>query len=310
MPRFSVIIPVYNKEKYLSKTIESVLQQSFIDFEIIIINDGATDSSEKIIEGFKDPRIQSIKQENQGVSAARNAGINAANANYIALLDADDIWKENYLEQINTLIEGYPKQHVFATVCTIESRGKMYKPTYSVANLSPDKSYVLPYFASSYINTILTSSSTVVHKDVFEKIGHYNPTLRSGEDTDLWIRVGLDYKVVFLNTPLATYRFEASSLSNSPKQVKSTLDLDCYEKHIASHKGLKKFLDLNRYSLALHAKIAGNKRDYVKYKKGIDFKNINKKQRFLVSLPRLVLMGLRAAKGVLEKIGLQLSTYK
>ena len=103
MPRFSVIIPVYNKEKYLSKTIESVLQQSFLDFEIIIINDGATDSSEKIIEGFKDPRIQYIKQENQGVSAARNAGIKAANTNYIALLDADDIWKENYLEKIDAL---------------------------------------------------------------------------------------------------------------------------------------------------------------------------------------------------------------
>ena len=310
MPRFSVIIPVYNKEKYLSKTIESVLQQSFIDFEIIIINDGATDSSEKIIEGFKDPRIQYIKQENQGVSAARNAGIKAANTNYIALLDADDIWKENYLEQINTLIEGYPKQHVFAAVCAIESRGSIYNPSYSLAKLSPNNSYVVSYFTASYINTILTSSSTVLHKSVFQTIGYYNTMLRSGEDTDLWIRVGLDYKVVFLNTPLATYRFEASSLSNAPKQVKKALDLDCYEKHIASHKGLKKFLDLNRYSLALHAKIAGNKRDYVKYKKGIDFKNINKKQRFLVSLPRLVLMGLRTAKGVLEKVGFQLSTYK
>ena len=95
--------------------------------------------------------------------------------------------------------------------------------------------------------------------------------------------------MVFLNTPLATYRFEATSLSNSPKQVKKALDLDCYEKHIASHKGLKKFLDLNRYSLALHAKIAGNKKDYLKYKKGIDFKNINKKQRFLISAPSVIL---------------------
>ena len=264
MPRFSVIIPVYNKEKQLSNTIESVIKQRFEDFELIVVNDGATDTSEAIIKSFTDPRIHYIKQKNQGVSVARNTGINAANADYIALLDADDLWKEDYLQQIDALIDGYPKQHVFATVCTIESRGKMYKPTYSVANLSPDKSYVLPYFASSYINTILTSSSTVVHKDVFETIGHYNPTLRSGEDTDLWIRLGLAYTVVFLNTPLATYRFEATSLSNSPKQVKKALELDCYEKHISSHKGLKKFLDLNRYSLALHAKIAGNKEDYLK----------------------------------------------
>ena len=310
MTRFSVLIPVYNKEKHLSKTIESVLQQSFIDFELIIVNDGATDTSETIIKSFTDPRINYIKQENQGVSVARNTGINAANANYIALLDADDIWKEDYLEKIDALIDEYPKQDVFAAVCTIESRGSTYKPTYSIANLSPNKSYVVSYFTASCINTILTSSSTVLHKDVFEKIGYYNPSLPSGEDTDLWIRLGIDYTVVFLNTPLATYRYEPTSLSNSPKKVKKALDLDCYEKHIASHTGLKKFLDLNRCSLALHAKIAGNKEDYLKYKKGIDFKNINKKQRFLVGLPRLILMGLRTAKGVLEKVGLQLSTYK
>ena len=310
MPRFSVIIPVYNKEKQLSKTIESVIKQRFEDFELIVVNDGATDTSEAIIKSFTDPRIHYIKQENQGVSVARNTGIKAANADYIALLDADDIWKENYLEKINALIDGYPKQHVFAAVCTIESRGKMYKPTYSIANLSPNKSYVVSYFTSSYINTILTSSSTVVHKDVFETIGHYNPTLRSGEDTDLWIRLGLAYTVVFLNTPLATYRFEATSLSNSPKQVKKALDLDCYEKHIASHKGLKKFLDLNRYSLALFAKIAGNKEDYLKYKKGIDFKNLNKKQRFLIGAPSFVLNALVWLKVVLEKNGLQLSAYK
>ena len=214
MPRFSVIIPVYNKEKQLSNTIESVIKQRFEDFELIVVNDGATDTSEAIIKSFTDPRIHYIKQENQGVSVARNTGIKAANADYIALLDADDIWKENYLEKINALIDEYPKQHVFAAVCTIESRGKMYKPTYSIANLSPNKSFVVSYFTSSYINTILTSSSTVLHKDVFEKIGYYNPSLPSGEDTDLWIRLGIDYTVVFLNTPLATYRYEPTSLSN------------------------------------------------------------------------------------------------
>ena len=116
--------------------------------------------------------------------------------------------------------------------------------------------------------------------------------------------------MVFLNTPLATYRFEATSLSNSPKQVKKEIDLDCYEKHIASHKGLKKFLDLNRYSLALFAKIAGNKEDYLKYKKRIDLKNLNKKQRFLISAPSFVLNVLVWLKVVLEKNGLQLSAYK
>lgn len=308
--RFSVVIPVYNKEKHLSKTLESVLQQSFTDFELIIVNDGATDSSEKLIEGFKDPRIQYIKQENQGVSVARNTGIKAAKAPYIALLDADDLWDRQYLEAIDTLILDYPNHQVFASACNIQSRETVYKPTYSIANIAPNKTYVLPYFASSYINTILTSSSTVLHRDVFEIIGSYNTELRSGEDTDLWIRLGLAYTVVFLNTSLATYRYEASSLSNSPKEVKNTLELDCYEKHIASHKGLKKFLDLNRYSLALIAKRIGNKKELIGYKEKIDPASLNTKQRILLNTPTFILKGLLQMKGILERLGIQLSAYK
>jgi glycosyltransferase involved in cell wall biosynthesis len=310
MPRFSVIIPVYNKGKQLSKTIESVLEQCFSDFEIIIINDGSTDASESIIKSFKDSRIHYIKQKNQGVSVARNTGIKAANADYIALLDADDLWKEDYLEKIDALIDGYPKQHVFATVCIIESRGKMYKPTYSVSNLSPDKSYILPYFASSYINTILTSSSTVVHKEVFNKIGYYDPALVKGEDTDFWIRLGLHYLVVFLNTPLATYRFEATSLSNASKQVTSTIDLKEYEKYTKNHPGLKKFLDLNRYSLAIAAKTIGNKKEFNGYKNAIDLNSLNTKQRILLKAPALIINELLKFKTVLENLGIQLSTYK
>jgi glycosyltransferase involved in cell wall biosynthesis len=308
--RFSVVIPVYNKEKHLSKTLKSVLQQSFTDFELIIVNDGATDSSQKIIEGFKDPRIQYLKQENQGVSVARNTGIKTAKASFIALLDADDLWDPLYLEAIDSLIQDYPNQHVFASACNIQSSETAYKPTYSIANIAPNKTYVLPYFASSYINTILTSSSTVLHRDVFETIGSYNPELRSGEDTDLWIRLGLAYTVVFLNTPLATYRYEASSLSNSPKEVKNTLALDSYEKHIASHKGLKKFLDLNRFSLALIAKRLGNKKDLIEYKGKIDLASLNTKQRILLNTPSFILKGLLHLKGFLEKLGIQLSAYK
>jgi glycosyltransferase involved in cell wall biosynthesis len=308
--RFSVVIPVYNKEKHLAKTLKSVLQQSFTYFEVIIVNDGSTDTSEDIIKEFTDSRIEYIYQKNQGVSVARNTGIKAARAPFIALLDADDLWDLQYLKEIDKLIHTYPEQHVFASVCNIQSSENVYKATYSIANIAPNKTYVLPYFASSYINTILTSSSTVLHRDVFETIGSYNPELRSGEDTDLWIRLGLAYTVVFLNTPLATYRYEASSLSNSPKEVKNTLALDSYEKHIASHKGLKKFLDLNRFSLALIAKRLGNKKDLIEYKGKIDLASLNTKQRILLNTPSCILKGLLHLKGFLEKLGIQLSAYK
>ena len=105
-------------------------------------------------------------------------------------------------------------------------------------------------------------------------------------------------------------KFSRPEPEKNGSEVSNVTLVSMDEKHISSHKGLKKFLDLNRYSLALFAKTAGNKEDYLKYKKGIDLKNLNKKQRFLISAPSFVLNVLVWLKVVLEKNGLQLSTYK
>ncbi|MFT4673738.1 MAG: glycosyltransferase involved in cell wall biosynthesis [Saprospiraceae bacterium] len=311
MPSFSIIIPVYNKEKYLSKTLESVLQQSFTDFEVLIIDDGSIDGSEHIIKGYIDSRIHYIKQKNKGVSEARNAGIQSATAQYIALLDADDTWHPNYLESMYTLIKEYPEESVFACACSIETKSKTLLPTYSNLALEDGKSAVVDYFSSSYINTILTSSSTIINRAIFNTIGIYNPTIKSGEDTDLWIRIGIAHKVVFLNKVLATYTYEPSSLSNSPKEIKNTLQLDGYEEYTTTHKGLKKFLDLNRYSLAIITKRTNaSKEEIKKYRVNIDPSSLNKKQLFLLNTPNFMVKILFQVKGILEKIGFQLSTYK
>ena len=104
---FSVIIPLYNKELSISNTIQSVLDQTFQNFEIVIVNDGSTDNSVKEVEKFDDKRIRLIHQENQGVSAARNRGIEEAKYEWIAFLDADDLWMENHLEEMTKLIHDY-----------------------------------------------------------------------------------------------------------------------------------------------------------------------------------------------------------
>ena len=90
----SVVIPLYNKEKYIKRAIESVLNQTFQKFEIIVVNDGSTDKSAEIVQNIKDPRIRLINQKNAGVSAARNRGIQEAKYEYIAFLDADDFWEK------------------------------------------------------------------------------------------------------------------------------------------------------------------------------------------------------------------------
>ena len=108
MIQFSIVIPLYNKESYIEKTLKSVLNQTFTHYEIIVINDGSTDDSEATVLEFNDKRIQLYNQKNQGAAVARNLGIEKAKYNYIAFLDADDLWMENHLETLKTLIQDFP----------------------------------------------------------------------------------------------------------------------------------------------------------------------------------------------------------
>ena len=112
----SVVIPLYNKEKQVKQTLRKVLEQTFSDYEIIIVNDGSTDSSAEIAREFEDHRIKVIDQENAGVSAARNRGIKEAKGNFIAFLDADDEWDKDYLAAQHQLTIDYPQCDVFATL--------------------------------------------------------------------------------------------------------------------------------------------------------------------------------------------------
>ena len=111
----SVIVPLYNKEDFVATSIGSILKQSYSDYEIIIVNDGSTDKSVNIVKAFNDRRIRIINQENAGVSAARNKGIEEAKGEYIAFLDADDVWNEDYLATLMELVENYSQCDVFAT---------------------------------------------------------------------------------------------------------------------------------------------------------------------------------------------------
>src|SRR5690606_23891239 len=170
-PFFSVLISLYNKESFIKSTLESVLDQTFQNFEIIVINDGSTDDSEAVVNSISDHRIKYFKQENKGASSGRNAAISNASGEYFALLDADDLWQENYLETIHQLIKAYPNESVFATAVNIETSNGNNRSAYSIKDIRDGETYVVDYFESSYINTLLTSSSTVVHHSVFEKIG-------------------------------------------------------------------------------------------------------------------------------------------
>ena len=283
MPFFSVIIPLYNKEKYIANTLESVLAQTFSDFEVLLINDGSTDGSAAIISQFEDPRIRYYTQQNQGVSNARNFGIAAAKSDYITFLDADDYWYPTFLEVMKRNIDNFPSTSVFSAAIEKQTLKNTFPAKYSVAEL--DHQQLVNYFTASYKETIICTSAAVFHKDVFEKAGIFDTEIKSGQDTDLWIRIGLLFPVLFDWQILARYVYDPNSLS---KNINLGLKRIRFEKYAAAEKtnsDLKKFLDLNRWSIALQAKKNGHYSYFKTVCAEIDWDNIQPSKRLLIQFP-------------------------
>lgn len=307
--KFSVVITVFNKEKYIADTLKSVLAQTFTDFEIIILNDGSTDNSEAEILKFKDPRIRYFSQKNEGAAAARNAAIKKANSEYIALLDADDYWYPFYLEEQKKSIKAFPDESIFATATQIKSNGKLFDNKYSV-NALLELPATVNYFKGSFLSSLLHSSAMVTHKRVFDKVGKYNENIKSGEDTDLYIRIGLAYSIVFSGRICAIYIIRKNSLFQTTKSIADKANFEAYEIFEKENPDLKKFLDLNRYSLCILAKMEGDKEAFKKISKKINSENLSKKQQFLLRQNKTILKYMMKTKNGLEKLGLRLGTFK
>jgi|SRR5690554_169225 len=206
---FSVVIPLYNKELSITNTVQSVLDQTCQDFEIVIINDGSTDNSIKAVEAINDSRIRLIHQENQGVSAARNCGIKEAKFEWIAFLDGDDLWEPNHLEEITKMMNLYPKEKVFVTSFVYSDNRPMFKhlratPIFKIEN----------YFKEALKESLMWTSIVVVNKECFEKVGGFNEKLNRGEDLELWHRLAKKFKIIKSNYNTAIYRIDAENRSD------------------------------------------------------------------------------------------------
>src|SRR5690606_17525309 len=213
MTFFSVIIPLYNKEKYIQNTIQSVLNQHFNDFEIIVVNDGSTDLSGKKVTEINDSRIHYFETENQGVSEARNYGVKQSKGEFICFLDADDYWYPHFLSEVYKYILKFPEQTVFATALEFEIKNKAVYPSYSIDKSGDYK--IVNYFEASLKESALFTSASVFERSVFEVVGYFNPKYKSGQDTDLWVRVGLNFPIVFIKKICVRYIYDAKSLSRS-----------------------------------------------------------------------------------------------
>ena len=310
MAFFSVIIPVYNKQNFVYNTIQSVLSQTFSDFEIIIINDGSTDESEKEIMKFSDERINYIKQHNKGLSASRNKGIKIASSKYLTFLDSDDIWHPGYLEKIIYLINSFPSEKIFATnYYDIYPNGIKLLPKNLALQFKED-AIIRNYFSLNLGQPFYIASCLCVEKSVFKTIGYFNEKITYAEDVDFNIRSNLKFNTIFTNKPYIDYYvFSENQITTTGLKDKTIPDFSFYKKNNINNKELNVYLDFNLYTIAKMYKMDSDFKNFKKIYVQIDLKNLNFKQKCLLKMPRFLLLILKIIARLFIKFGIRFSSY-
>jgi len=214
MPAISIVVPLYNKALYISRAINSISKQTFGDYEIIVVDDGSVDNGGSIVENINNPKVRLIRQENAGVSAARNKGIETARSELIAFLDADDEWLPTHLDSIIKLRDKY-EAGIYATAYLIYAEeGWIEKPNYRRIPKPPWEGILPSYFkAAAYGAPPVWSSAACVPRTVFADVGVFKVGQRLGEDVDMWGRIAMKYPVALSRTPGAVYRKDAGNRS-------------------------------------------------------------------------------------------------
>lgn len=217
MPVISVITPVYNGEKTIRETIESVLKQTFSDFEYIIINDSSEDATLAIVESFSDPRIKVFTYPRGNPSISRNRGITHTSGEYLAFIDADDVWTSDKLETQLIALQKNPEAAL----------------AYSWNNYIDESSHFLRpgchftvtenvYAQLLLINFIENGSNVLIRKQAIAEVGDFNPNFAWGEDWDLWLRLAARYPFVAVSKVQVLYRVSANTMTQNISRMETT----------------------------------------------------------------------------------------
>lgn len=285
-------MPLYNKAPYVHKAVESVVGQTFCDWELIVIDDGSTDCGGEVVKAFADSRIKLVQQENAGVSVARNKGVSLSTAPYITFLDADDWWEPTFLEEMAGVIERHPDAGIYGTGYWIVKNGKR-----RLAPIGVEEGFVEGEinYCQVYAKTLcmpLTSISVCMPRTVFDEAGGFPVGIKLGEDFLLWLRIALKHKVVLLNKSLSNYNqdvdiaYRGTHNKRYDPDTFCTFHFDRFAEEEKENRDMKTLLDrLRVYSLM-------NFRQYNLYPERVekeiekvDFKNVDSIYRFYYKAP-------------------------
>jgi glycosyltransferase involved in cell wall biosynthesis len=206
--KFSVIVPLYNKEAEIERTLRSVLAQSYPPLEIVVVDDGSTDRSAAIVESIGSPLIRLIRQPNAGETAARNRAMAEAMGDYFALIDADDEWREGFLAEVAGMIAEFPDCGLYSTgFDIIDDRGEHPARTPEVRGVVDN------FFRESMTAYVSIPSASVIPRAVVDAVGGFPEGMRLGGDQYMWVKIARRYPVCFSPARLVKYYMVASNRS-------------------------------------------------------------------------------------------------
>ncbi len=233
MAKVDIIIPAYNAGSYLAIAIESVVAQTFQDWRILLVDDGSTDNTAEIALGFREklgPRLDYIKQPNGGLPAARNAAIRRSSAEFLALLDADDVWLPCRLSESLKCFEGRPQVGLsYGFVSRIDAAGAIID-TFADRQKHAE-GWIAPYIYMRMVD--LPCPTITFRKRCVDEVGLFDESLRATEDRDLWLRIALRYQVALAPEILALYRTSPASMTTDPDRMFQA-QLQFIRKHFGS----------------------------------------------------------------------------
>lgn len=227
--KFSIVTPLYNKENFIAETIESVLAQTYSDYELIIVNDSSTDRSLEVVNSFVDERIIVYTKINGGVSAARNFGIKMAKGDIICFLDADDIWAPNYLAELDNTIRMFPSVSFYCCAWNMFNN----TPSNVIARKTLHGCQEGQRIQIDYIHesakafgSVAITSAVAVKRNLLKKLDYvFDEKYCIGEDNDLWVRCCMHTQAAYYNNPLMLYRgFSEGGLTKSHTKSENIVD--------------------------------------------------------------------------------------
>lgn len=244
----SVIIPAFNAEKYILDAINSILSQTYQNYEIIVVNDGSTDNTEQIIKPYLN-RIIYLYQDNKGVAAARNTGIKASKGEYIAFLDSDDVWSPEKLSiQVKFLNDHPDFDLVYGDYGTFGENGVIDKNSPLTRKFPRPDGYI---FQDLLLRCLIFTATVMLQKKVLEETGLFDEQFSIGEDYDLWLRIAEKHKIGYIPEVVAMYRQHQESATHKPSYPDKPWEIRVIEKALETFPEDAKKIPLNEFKKRL-----------------------------------------------------------